>query len=89
MLLKAKLIPSFSLIGQADRSEREYASLQYMARTGTLDGIVKELGYVCPRQSTKGEINHSIGEDDNQEFPVGEWFGLEPLNTIRGVVYVV
>lgn len=28
-------------------------------------------------------------EDDDAEFIVGEWFGLEPLSAIRSVVHVV
>lgn len=30
-----------------------------------------------------------MGENDNTEFSVGEWFGMEALSTIRDVVHVV
>lgn len=54
-----------------------------------LDGMDKKLGCVCPRCSTTDEINHSTKKDEQEEFSVGEWFDLKPLNAIRDVVYVV
>lgn len=89
MLWIAKVVLLFSSKGQADRSERKYAFLQYMECTEPLDGIDKELGCVCLRWSTTDEIYHTISEDENREFAVGEWFGLEPLSAIREVVHVV
>lgn len=88
MVWKARVLQLFSLKGQADCLERKYAFLQFMACTRPLDTIDRKIGCVCLRCITTDERDHSMGKGINVEFSVGEWFGLEPLNTMWGVVYV-
>lgn len=51
--------------------------------------IGKKFGCVHLRWKTIDKIDHIMREDDNGVFSVSEWFELEPLSTICGVVHVV
>lgn len=83
----ATVLLLFSLKGKADRSEWEYAFLGYIECTRLSNGIDKKLGFVCLTWSAD-DLGHTKREDDNKEISVGQWFGLEQLRTIRGVVLV-
>lgn len=61
VLLIAKVILLFTLKEEAEHSEEEYASLQYIGCTSPLVGIVKEVGSVCLRWSATNDIDHNNG----------------------------
>lgn len=85
----AKVLFSFSLKEQADRSEREHAFLQYMDRTRPLDGIDKKIGIVSLNWSTTDETDHNTREDDRRFFSIHRLFELESSSTIWDVEHAV
>lgn len=44
---------------------------------------------MCLRRSSAYVIDHSLSEDNDEEFLVGELYELKHLSTIRGVVHAV
>lgn len=55
--------------------------------------ILTELGCVCLIWNTTDQMDHSVtGEystGESEKVTLSEWFGLEPVSTIRGAVHVV
>lgn len=84
-----KVPSTLSSRNQAGLSDWEYAFLQYLDCTRSLDEIDKKLGYVCLTWSTTEELVYSMREGDNREFFVVKRFRLERESTIRGVEHVV
>lgn len=56
--------------------------------TRPLEGTDKENLCVCLRWRATNEKYHSMREDNNRNFSVGEWFDVEPWSTMRSFLYV-
>lgn len=87
----AKVILLLRIDFHNGQQQAEYAFVQYMKCTPPKDIIDKGLGCVCLRFETEDEIDYSLKPLPKEEDTItaGEWFGLEPVESIFGAIHVL
>ena len=75
------------------KENREFAFIQYMQCTPPLDEIDLTLNCICLRWATVDEVDRTVETELSHSkvssMEEGEWYGMEPFESIFGSVHVV